>query len=234
MHCRFLEISLPSADLLASMDFYRLLGFTELATNDAHEHPYAVVSDGRASIGLHGREAAGPELSFVSPGLAEAVAAGVPAGINPVSTRLGDDDFHRARFLDADGHSLTLLEARTFSPPAATDALDSLLGYFEGVALPCIDLEAGARRWEALGFVALGDEVDAATSVTLTSDAVNLILKTAPQPREPALLFSGSDIGTRVETLKQRGIDLLQEIPGEHGVQLRTPEGLLLCLFDSV
>lgn len=233
MHCRFLEISLPSNDLLASMDFYRLLGFTELATNDAHEHPYAVVSDGRASIGLHGRDAAGPELSFVSPGLAEAVAAGVPAGLNPLSTRLGEDDFHRARFVDADGHTLTLLEARTFSPPAATDARDSLLGYFEGVALPCVDLDAGARRWESLGFVALGDEANGATSATLTSDAVNVILKTAPQPRELALLFSGTDIAARIETLKQRGIALAQEIPDEHGVQLRTPEGLLLCLFES-
>lgn len=233
MRCRFLEISLPSADLMASMDFYRLLGFTELATNDAHEHPYAVVSDGRASIGLHGRAAAGPELSFVSPGLADAVAAGVPAGLNPVTTRLGEDDFHRARFVDADGHVLTLLEARTFSPPAATDARDSLLGYFEGVALPCVDLDSGARRWEALGFVALDDENGAATSVTLTSDAVNLILKTAPQPRETALWFSGVDIGKRIETLRQRGVELVQEIPGEHGVQLRTPEGLLLCLFDS-
>lgn len=233
MHCRFLELSLLSENVLASLDFYRALGFAELATIDAREHPYAVVSDGRACIGLHNREFASPSVSFVLQNVARTLAGSAPVGLSPVYTRFGDDDFHEAGFVDPEGHAVTFVEARTFSPPDLGAHDTSLLGYFEGLALPSRDPAAGIECWERLGFVALDDPDEAPNGVTLTSDALNLILHPQLQPREPVMVFSGPDIEARIAMLKQRSIDFELELPGEQGVYLRTPEGLLIRLMPG-
>ncbi|NNF51276.1 MAG: hypothetical protein HKN59_02445 [Gammaproteobacteria bacterium] len=233
MLSRFLEISLHSPDILTSLDFYRGLGFKELLTSDAHPHPYAVTSDGRACIGLHQRAADAPVISFVVPELAAVVARGLPEGLEPIYTRLGEDDFHEAGFVDGDGHVLTFLEARTFSPPAFGSDETSLLGYFEGIVLPSSDLDTAAARWESLGFVALDDPESSAGSVLLTSDALNVHLRDRAQNREPALLFSGPDLEARIALLKQRDFAFEQEIPGKRGACLKTPEGLAIRLLGD-
>lgn len=227
---RFLEISLASTDIVSSLAFYRALGFRELLTTDAHSHPYAATSDGRACIGLHNRDFDAPAISLVVPGLADAIARGIPTSLETIYTRLGDDDFHEAAFSDADGHALTFLEARTFSPPAfgAEDA--SLLGYFEGIDLPSSDFVSAATLWESLGFVALDDPQSSTDSVLLTSDTLNVHLRRRQQAREPALIFSGPDLEARIAMLKERDFEFEQEIPGDRGARLRTPEGLAICL----
>ena len=69
-HWRFLELSLPTPDIGASLDFYRCLGFTELNTSDIRPYPYVVLTDGRIAIGLHGDQLPVPALSFVQSGAA--------------------------------------------------------------------------------------------------------------------------------------------------------------------
>ena len=53
---RFLEFSVRTPDILQSLNFYKLLGFTELDIGDVWTHKYAVVSDGGIHIGLHDRD----------------------------------------------------------------------------------------------------------------------------------------------------------------------------------
>ncbi len=233
MQCRFLEIALASENMLASLAFYRALGFEELATNDPHEYPYAVISDGRICVGLHGGEVESPVLSFVAPGLAESVRQNPPQGFRPVFTRFGDEDFHRAGFVDPDGHAITLLEARTFSPPETRVEDASLLGYFEGVSLPCGDLTAAAARWESLGFVALADPQQTNDALTLTSEALNIMLEPRADPREPSLVFSGSEHEARISLLKQRDFHFELELSGGGGARLRSPEGLSVRLLPD-
>ncbi len=50
---RFLEFSLATPDVRASLDFYTRLGFSEAEVGEAWPHPYAVVTDGRICLGLH-------------------------------------------------------------------------------------------------------------------------------------------------------------------------------------
>lgn len=233
MQCRFLEIALGSEDILASLDFYRALGFADLHTNDPHEYPYAVISDGRLCIGLHAADVDSPALSFVSPGLADSIRQNPPGGFRAVFTRFGEDDFHQAGFVDPDGHLITILEARTFSPPETRVEDASLLGYFEGISLPCRDLVSGAARWEGLGFVAMADPAQAENVLTLTSDGLNVILETRAEPREPSLVFSGPDHEARVALLKQRDIDFELELSGGSGARLRSPEGLAVRLLPD-
>ena len=52
---RFHEISIATADIRASVEFYESLGFTQAPTTDAWSHPYGVLTDGRLFIGLHQR-----------------------------------------------------------------------------------------------------------------------------------------------------------------------------------
>src|SRR5882672_3074097 len=52
MFGRFLEISLNTSDIAASVQFYERLGFTQLTTGDTWPHPYGVLSDGRLGIAL--------------------------------------------------------------------------------------------------------------------------------------------------------------------------------------
>ncbi len=66
---RFLELSLAAHSIVESFEFYRALGFTDVATGDILAHPYAVVHDGQLCIGLHERNADEPRLTFIRPDL---------------------------------------------------------------------------------------------------------------------------------------------------------------------
>ena len=48
---RFLEYSLATPDIRASLDFYTKLGFSQAEVGEAWPHPYAVVTDGRICLG---------------------------------------------------------------------------------------------------------------------------------------------------------------------------------------
>jgi hypothetical protein len=67
---RFLEVSVAATDVPASLAFYESLGFVQATVGDAWSHPYAVVTDGRLHLGLHGTALESPTLTWVQPGLA--------------------------------------------------------------------------------------------------------------------------------------------------------------------
>src|ERR1700754_1252964 len=67
---RFHEISISTADIRASVEFYERLGFTQAPATDTWTHPYGVLTDGRLFIGLHQRRSPSPTLTFVLPGIA--------------------------------------------------------------------------------------------------------------------------------------------------------------------
>ena len=80
---RFLEVSVQTADVPESLNWYKMLGFAELTTGDMWSHKYAVVSDGVLCIGLHDREFDSPAITFVQPDLARHAAreAGRPGRV---------------------------------------------------------------------------------------------------------------------------------------------------------
>ena len=64
---RFLEISLAANDVAESLAFYEALGFVQAVVGEAWPHPYAVVTDGRISLGLHGLDFESPLPTWVAP-----------------------------------------------------------------------------------------------------------------------------------------------------------------------
>ena len=232
---RFLEVSVRAPDVPISLAFYESLGFVQALTGDARPHPYAVVTDGRLCLGLHGAGDDDPTLTWVHPDLAAHAPRLEALGIELEFARLGAEQLHELGFLDPAGQRVTLLEARTFSPPAAPP-LFSELGYFEEFGIPTPDLERSAAFWEALGLVAFEPERVPFTKVVATGRDLNVGLYDLDL-RSPVLAFSAPDMPERIAALRERGLRFAERLPRgmsarEHAM-LIAPEGTRLLLVTA-
>lgn len=236
MFGRFLEISLNTEDIAASVSFYEQLGFTQLTTGDTWGHPYGVLSDGRLCIGLHQRRGPTPMLSFVHPELVRHVHALREAGFESHYTRLGESDFHELQLRDPAGQSIALLEARTFSPPRQ-DVGVSLCGWFSAYSVPTLDAEAVQAYWERAGFVAVEMPDDPLVQFALTSDTLTMTVHRPRALAAPALVFTDPDMSARLERLAAQGFSGTAELPRgldrRANAVLEAPEGTLLLLLSA-
>lgn len=233
---RFLEISITTADIAASVSWYERLGLTQLVTNDTWSHPYGVLSDGHLCIGLHQRQASSPALSFVQPGVAGHVQALRVAGLEPHYARLGEDDFHEVELRDPAGQAITILEARTFSPPRR-DHKPSLCGWFSAWSMPSLNTEAVQAWWEHAGCVALELLDEPIMHRPLTSDHLSLALHRPRTLEAPCLVFTDPEMPRLLGELDARGIrrspDLPRGLDPAANALLESPDGTLLLLLNA-
>lgn len=224
----FLEFSLTTADMLASMDFYRKLGFREASAGASWRHPYAVFGDGRIHIGLHQREPLAPALSFVLPELRKRLEAFEALGIEFAYSSIELHRFNHAGFEDPDGTLVTLLEARTFSPLHGSEAQVSLCGYFLEYRIPVYDPEASARFWETLGLIVTPAEDGGYPQASW--GGINLGLQRAGRNARPTLAFVNPDLEETEALLEMRGLPLQKD---KEGLRLTAPEGINLLLLPE-
>jgi catechol 2,3-dioxygenase-like lactoylglutathione lyase family enzyme len=234
---RFLEISLATTDVAESLAFYESLGFVQAVVGEAWPHPYAVVTDGRVSLGLHGLEFASPLPTWVAPELRERVDTLARLGVTIEDARLDDLSLHQVLLRDPSGQPLRLLEARTFSPPALSPAHSSALGYFEELGIATLDLAAASAFWERLGFVAFEPVLEPLPKVVAASRDLNVGLFGIDLPA-PVLVFSDARMPDRIASLRDQGYRFAQRLPRTlaaiGAAMLEAPEGtLLLLLTDS-
>jgi len=231
---RFLELSLMTPDIRASVEYYERLGFTHCATGDTWPHPYGVLSDGRIAIGLHQYRFPSPSLTFVHDDIARRVAQLEAAGAEIAFRRTADDVFNEVGFFGPTGHMVTVLEARTFSPVNRDPGEATLCGDFREYSLPAPDFDAARQRWEAFGFVAIEDEDMPWRRLSLTSDHLNLAFHSPRFFEEPLLVFSGADPAGRRERLAALGVasdpDLPATLDEKRYTLLESPEGLAILL----
>ncbi len=233
---RFLEYSIPTPDIRASLDFYGKLGFSQAEVGETWTHPYAVVTDGRLHLGLHQLATAVPTLTFVKPDVLGQLDALESRGVVFEYRNLGNDVFNEVGWLDPAGHLIRLIEARTFSP--IKQPRGSLCGYFLEIALPVPDRERAKQYWEQLGFVGL-DEPDAPLPhVSCTSDSIDIGLYDPAQLRLPTLLFDTDDIKQTLARLASAGIAPSGAVPGplraKPAAMLAAPEGTPILLASQV
>ncbi|MBV6424992.1 MAG: hypothetical protein NAOJABEB_02806 [Steroidobacteraceae bacterium] len=243
---RFLELSVATDDIRASVEFYERLGFTQCETGDTWSHPYGALTDGRFVIGLHAYRFASPSLTFVRAGLARHVDALEAAGAEIAFRRTGEDVFNEVGFRDATGHMVTLLEARTYSPASRDRDQPSLCGDFLEYSLPARDFATARRQWEAFGFVAIDGDNDAADArgdealpwqrLALTSDHLNLAFHAPRFFSQPLLVFGAFD-GERRARLEACGVASAAGLPpaldpARHAL-IETPEGLAILLTPA-
>jgi hypothetical protein len=234
---RFLEIGIATADPVDALLFYESLGFVQATVGEAWPHPYAVVTDGRLSLGLHATELDQPLPTWVSPDVRHHVDEFTALGIETEHLHLDDLSLNEAWLRDpVTGLALRVLEARTFSPPALAPGYESRLGYFEELALSVHDLAPAIRFWDSLGFVAF--EPDAATParVVTSSRDLNIALYEAHLPG-PLLCFTATDMPKRVEALRQQGMVFAHQVPPVLGVNalamLRAPDSVNIVLSTT-
>ena len=233
---RFLEISVRSSDIPVSLAFYEALGFVQASVGDTWSHPYAVITDGRLHLGLHARELESPALTWVRPDLASHVPGLRALGIDFTVERLGEDALHEVGFVDPSGQMITLLEARTFSPPAIAATHASRLGYFEEFGLPTADLGRATAFWDALGFVAFDPVRMPFTKVVAAGRDLNVGLYDVDL-RNPVLTFSDPSMPERIAALREQGHRFVERLPRgmnpRENALLEAPEGTWLLLITS-
>ena len=232
---RFLEISVQAPDVLESLAFYERLGFTQVTTGEAWPYPYAVVTDGRLAIGLHGHELPqSPLLAFVLPDLRRRLDAIDASGMTVLDRRLGSDVFNEASFEAPGGQLVRLLEARTFSPAPRAPGELTKLGWFEEIALPVGDAAAAAQAWEPLGFVPAEQGIEPYPHVGLTSDTLNVALVDRGTLARPLLTFTDAAMSRRIAALGEAGFQFGRRLPGRldpaENALLVAPEGTQLLL----
>jgi catechol 2,3-dioxygenase-like lactoylglutathione lyase family enzyme len=203
---RFLEYSVITDDIQASLDFYRKIGFSQAQVGDAWAQPYAVVTDGRICLGLHQESRPGPLITFVKPDLGKHLPEFARLGVEFDVCRLGDHVFNEIAWSDPSGHAIRLVEARTFSPVKRTLTETSQCGYFLEIALPAADVEAAKIYWEQFGFVGM-DEPDAPVPhVSCTSDTIDVGLYETARLSAPTLAFEAGNLAGRLEALADLGV----------------------------
>lgn len=233
----FHEISLQTADIRASVEFYEQLGFRQATTTDTWPHPYGVLTDGRLFLGLHQRRFAAPAVAFVHPDVAQLVPALEARDIALTVCHIEPEVFNEIGFRDPFGQALAVLEARTYSPVAAQSTVMSLCGYFEAFSMPVANFETARQFWEPLGFVAIDESDEPYLHLPLTSDYLNIAFHRPRTLDRPMLVFSAPDMAARIARLRELGLRFCDELPRGFDTRanalLESPESTPILLLQT-
>jgi catechol 2,3-dioxygenase-like lactoylglutathione lyase family enzyme len=229
----FLEVSLRTPDILESLDFYRSLGFTELQTGDIYPHKYAVVSDGALCLGLHETEFTAPAITYVCQGLAGRVRRMLDGGFDFQFMHLDDDEFHRLGLHEPSGHTVTMVEARTFQAPDP-EQNDSACGAWYELSLPVRDAISAARFWASVAPRLMRLREEPTAHLRFDAGDVPVGLSESIALAGPSLCFKCCDRPALDAAIERRGLSCTFT-PGYEGARLglATPEGLTLYIFDE-
>jgi len=230
---RFLEFSVHTPDILASIGYYKMLGFTELESGDVWPHKYAVVSDGVLCIGLHDRVFDSPAITFVQQDLARHSRSMIDHGFDFSFMRLDDDVFNELGLADRDGHMITMLEARTFTGGDEFDD-DSICGTWFELSLPVRDAVHSARFWASVAPVLLHMREEPTTHMRFDAGGFALGLSESIALETPSLSFRCHDKDALSAFIKKHDLPH-QRFPGFEGafVVLTAPEGTKLFAFEE-
>lgn len=238
MLSQFLELGIATHDVAGALAFYESLGFVQAPVGAAWPHAYAVVTDGRLSLGLHGLDFGDPLLTFVTPGLRDRLERLRDLGIEVEDARLDETSLNEATFRDPAGQAVRLLEARTFSPPSVAPGHESVLGYFEEYRLATEDPAAAGRFWEGLGFVAFAADDAGRGRVVASSRDLNLAFEDLALDA-PLLCFAAADMPERIAKLRDRGFAFARRVPralappDQEPALLQAPDGVQMLLLRS-
>ena len=234
---RFHEISIATADIRASVEFYERLGFTQAPTTDTWSHPYGVLTDGRLFIGLHQRRAPTPALTFVLPGIASQLATFESHGIALTVCRTGEDVFNEIGFLDPFGQAVSVLEARTYSPVAREPAeVSCAVTSARSACRPAISRPA--RCSGSRSGLSPPDEAEMPyVHLTFTSDHLDIAFHRPRTFDVPLLVFRDPEMPARIAQLRDQGTRMSDELPRgldpQSNALIESPDGTLLLLLHD-
>lgn len=232
---RFLEFGIRTADILDSLGFYKMLGFTELETGDVYDHKYAVVSDGDLNIGLHDREMTAPRMTFVQPELARHARSMADHGFDIHHMVLDEDIFNELELADRDGNTVSMLEARTFYAASEDETEEnSVCGEWFEVTMPVRDTMRAARFWAPIARNVVDVREEPTTHMRFDAGGAALGLSESIALDAPSLCFKCYDAEALVTVAERAGIPI-ENYPGFEGAfaRIRAPEGTSLFMFKE-
>jgi hypothetical protein len=230
---QFLEFSVQTPDIIESLAFYKTLGFSELEIGDVWPHKYAVVSDGHLCIGLHDRPLEAPTLTFVHRDLAKLARAMSDHGFDFDVMRIDHDVFNELGFRDRDGNLISMIEARTFSPPDE-DVGRSICGDWFELSLPAKDAMRAGRFWAPLAPIMIELREEPAPHLRFDAAGMSLGLSEHNALEQPAPCFVCDDLTSVLADVETHGLNIDTNPRFESSfVSIRTPEATKLYLFES-
>jgi hypothetical protein len=185
------------------------------------------------NIGLHDGKFARPALTFVHQDLAREARSMSDHGIEFDYLKVDEDIFNEVGFHDSDGHLVTMIEARTFTP-ADLDAVVSLCGRWFEICLPAKDTVRAGLFWAPLAPELLRVREEPTTHMRFNAAGALLGLSESIALSGPSLCFRCDDREAVWIALAKHGF-AHQEFPGFEGafMALHAPEGTTLYLFDE-
>ena len=228
---RFLELALVTGDPGAGWSSLRQLGFADAASGDIWTHPYGVVACEGLAIGLHARGDEPNSLIFVRPQVAALERDLSARFIEVESTRLGSDVFNELSLREPGGMLLRVIEARTFSPPTELP-VQTALGRFRSISLPCDDLAYARGFWERLDMEVMEGE---APWDSIALDGLPIAYHETGSLKEAAIFFDGKG-ALDDQSLRAAGATIGRPLPALRGHRhrlLRSVEGMAMILLDS-
>ena len=227
---------MPARSVRASIEFYAKLGFSLAEVGETRRHPYAVATDGRLCLGLHGIEDLEPTMSFVRPQLLAHLDQYEALGVEFELRRLGNDVFNEIGWRDPGGNAIRLVEARTFSPSQGPAGGGVECGYFREIALPAIDVGASKAHWEDIGFVAIEEDGPFGPYASCTSDTVNVGLYDPRRISRSTLIFEAEDLERTAAALAKNDVAASADsIDGRLcGLRFTAPEGTPFLISPAV
>jgi hypothetical protein len=155
-------------------------------------------------------------------------------GFNFSFMQLDEDAFNELRFSDHDGHTVTMLEARTFHLGEEEEENDSKCGRWFELTLPVKDALRAARFWAPIAPALLEMREEPTTHMRFEADGVPLGLSESIALTAPSLCFKCPDRHDLMGLIEQRGMTF-EKFPGFEGafVAIRAPEGTTLFAFEE-
>jgi len=230
---KFLEFSVHAPDIIESLAFYKTLGFSELESGDVWPHKYAVVSDGELCIGLHDRDFEEPAITFVQRDLAKHARAMSDHGFDFNLLKIDTDVFNELGFRDRDGNMISMVEARTFTPPPE-DVEKSMCGNWFELSLPAKDAMRAGRFWAPLAPAMI--ELREQPTPHLRFDAAGMPLGLSEHNalRSPSPCFVCDDLTSVLADVETHGLSIDTNPRYESSfVSIQAPEGTTLYLFEA-
>lgn len=229
---QFLELSVRATDIIESLAFYKTLGFSELQSGDVWPHKYAVVSDGHLCIGLHDRELEESALTFVHRDLARHARAMSDHGFDFNLLRIDTDVFNELGLRDRDGHMISMIEARTFTPPDE-DVEKSMCGEWFELSLPAKDAMRAGRFWAPLAPVMIELREEPTPHLRFDAGGMPLGLSEHRALRTPAPCFVCDDLTSVLADVETHGLNIDTNPEYESSfISIQAPEGTTLYLFE--
>ena len=147
--------------------------------------------------------------------------------------QLGDDSFNELRFPDRDGHTITMLEARTYHDSEEAER-DSLCGGLIELTLPVRDTVRAAQFWAPIAPNLLDMREEPTMHMRFDIDGIALGLSESIALKTPSLSFKCTERPALMSLLQQHGMKF-KKYPGFEGafVEIRAPEGTMLFAFEK-